>query len=311
MTRIATLTMNPTIDVSYEVDTVFHTHKMRTRNERYEPGGGGINVARVFARLGGDAVCVYCSGGAIGVALDGLIDQYGLEKQRVPVANETRIAAAVLECESGKEYRFTPPGPALSEAEWRTVLDSLATIDCRYLVMSGSLPPGVPEDFYARAGRAVRQRGARLVLDTSGAPLKATLDAGNVHLVTPSLGEMRALTGRELSSVEEIGEAASALVHSGKVDLVAVTMGHQGALLADLSGALFLPAIAIEARSAVGAGDSFLAGMLHQLGNGASPAEAFRYGIAAGSAAVMAPGHDLAHPADIDRLHATMPVFTP
>ena len=311
MTRIATLTMNPTIDVSYEVDKVFHTHKMRTRNERYEPGGGGINVARVFTRLGGKATCVYLSGGATGVALDGLLDRQELDKFRIPIADETRIAAAVLECESGKEFRFTPPGPDVTEAEWQGALDCLATLECEYFVASGSLPPGVPTDFYARAGAIIRQRGVKFVLDTSGEPLAATIAAGGIHLIKPSLGEMRALTGLPLASNEEIGNAAMRLVNDGKAELVAVTMGHQGALLASAKGPSFLPAIEIEARSAVGAGDSFVAGMLHALGNRQDPMDAFAYGIAAGTAAVMAPGHDLAHPADIERFRTMMPPLTP
>lgn len=310
MTRIATLTMNPTIDASYEVDKVFHTHKMRTRNERYEPGGGGINVARVFTRLGGEATCVYLSGGATGVALDGLLDRQKLEKFRIPIADETRIAAAVLECESGKEFRFTPPGPDVTEAEWQGVLDCLATLECEYFVASGSLSPGVPVDFYARAGAIVRQRGVKFVLDTSGEPLGATIAAGGIHLIKPSLGEMRALTGLPLASNEEIGNAAMRLVNDGKAELVAVTMGHQGALLASANGPSFLPAIEIEARSAVGAGDSFVAGMLHALGNGQDSVDAFAYGVAAGTAAVMAPGHDLAHPADIELFRTAMPPFT-
>lgn len=188
MTRIATLTMNPTIDVSYEVDRVFHTHKMRTRNERYDPGGGGINVARVFCRLGGEARCFYLSGGATGVALDGLIDQHQLLRTRIPIADETRVAAAVLECESGKEFRFTPPGPTVSEPEWRECLEQVSHAECDYLVASGSLPPGVPADFYAQLASRMGERGARFVLDTSGEALKTTLAAGGVHLVKPSCG---------------------------------------------------------------------------------------------------------------------------
>lgn len=303
MPRIVTLTMNPTIDVAYEVDRVFHTRKMRTRGERYEPGGGGINVARVLARLGDEVACLYLSGGATGVALDGLLEREGLARMRVPIAGETRVAAAVLECESGKEYRFTPPGPSVSEAEWRACLDLAAATACEWFVASGSLPPGAPADFYAHLGAALRPQGARLVLDTSGPALAETLAAGGVELAKPSAGELRTLTGRELASPQEIGEAAMALVEGGQAQMIAVTMGREGAVLASAAGSSFRPAIPIEARSAVGAGDSFLAGMLHALVAGREADDAFDYGLAAGSAAVTAPGHDLAHPADIERLY--------
>jgi len=144
MKPIATLTMNPTIDVSYAVDAVRHTHKMRTGEEAYAPGGGGINVARVYVRLAGMARCFYLSGGATGPALDGLIDQHQLVRTRIPIHGDTRVACAVHETGSGKEYRFTPGGPEVSEREWQACLAALRGAACEVMVLSGSLPPGVP-----------------------------------------------------------------------------------------------------------------------------------------------------------------------
>lgn len=304
MTNIATLTMNPTIDVAYAVDRVFHTHKMRTLKEQYDPGGGGINVARVFVRLGGNARCYYLSGGATGHALDGLLDLHQLVCCRVQIEGQTRVSTAIFEHESGKEYRFVPPGPAVAPEEWQECLDRLAEADCAYLVASGSLPPGVPEDFYARVAANAAQRGIRMVLDSSGAGLRGGLVGGNVYLVKPSLGELRQLTGQELGNTEAIAAAAMDIVNSGKSELVAVTLGHEGALLARKSGTLRLPAVAIEAKSAVGAGDSFLAAMVHALATGRDPVEAFRFGIGAGAAAVLTPGTNLSQPPDIMRLYA-------
>lgn len=303
MKPIATLTLNPTIDVSYDVGEVRHTHKMRTDNEWYAPGGGGINVARVLARLGAPVRCVYTSGGATGPALDGLVDGHLLPRTRIAIKGPTRIASAVLERESGKEYRFTPQGPRLSEAEWRACLDALAGLDCAMLVMSGSLPPGVPTDFYAQVSRLLRPRGVQLVLDSSGEALAHGIDAGGLLLVKPSLGELSQYVGHALKEIEAIGAAAMNVVEAGKARLVAVTMGHEGALLARAGAEpLFLPALRIDAASAVGAGDSFVAGMVHALTGGRSEVEAFRFGLAAGSAAVLRAGTDLARPADIARL---------
>ncbi|SFG25431.1 6-phosphofructokinase 2 [Novosphingobium sp. CF614] len=302
MNSIATLTMNPTIDVSYDVARMHHTHKMRTDNEWYAPGGGGINVARVLVRLGGNARCYYLSGGATGPALDGLIDLHQLVRTRIAITGPTRIASAVLERESGKEYRFTPKGPTIAEHEWRECLDRLAQADCGTVVLSGSLPPGVPDDFYARVIRLLRPRGIEIVLDSSGAGLAHGIEAGSLLLVKPSLGELRQYVGRALDTREEAAKAAMAIVEAGKARLVAVTMGHEGAVLARQGGPVFLPALKIEAASAVGAGDSFVAGMVFALGSGKDELEAFRFGIAAGSAAVLRAGAGLAHPADIERL---------
>lgn len=306
MQSIVTLTMNPTIDLSYQVDHMQHTHKMRATNERYAPGGGGINVARVFARLGGNARCVYLSGGATGVALDGLIDLHQLARARISIQEPTRVAAAVFERSTGKEYRFTPAGPEVSEAEWRACLDVLSEIRCDMLVASGSLPSGVPPDFYASVAANMEKRGIQTVLDTSGEALRQGLRNGRFLLIKPSLGELQTLVGRELPGADAVAQAAQAIVAAKQARLVAVTMGHQGGVLASESGTTFLPAIPVEAKSAVGAGDSFLAAMVHAMARGWEPLDAFRYGIAAGSAAVLTPGTDLAHPSDIERLFASI-----
>lgn len=303
MKNIATLTLNPTIDVAYEVDRVFHTHKMRTQSEHYDPGGGGINVARVFVRLGGNARSYYLSGGATGVALDGLLDMHQLVRTRIAINGHTRVATAVLERESGKEYRFIPPGPTVAQQEWQECLDRLAEVECDFLVASGSLPPGVPEDFYSRIQAIVRPRGIRIVLDTSGAALRAGLAGGGIFLVKPSLGELQQLVGHELNSVDAIATAASEIVRLGQAEYVAVTMGYKGALLANKAGILRLPAVAIEAKSAVGAGDSFLAAMVYGFASDWDSEDAFRYGIAAGAAAVLTPGTDLCHRDDVERLY--------
>lgn len=306
MKSIATLTLNPTIDASYDVDRIVPTHKVRTRNERYEPGGGGINVARVFCRLGGKVECIYLSGGGTGAAFDGLVDDLNLPRRRIEIAEPTRIAGAVHESETGQEYRFVPAGPTISAEECERCLEVLRVVACDYFVASGSLPPGIAPDFYVRAGRIMRERGIAFVLDTSGEALKRTLSAGGVHLVKPSAGELRQFTGRELASGEEIGAAAMDIVRAGQAELVAVTLGHNGAILARAEGTTFLPAIPIEARSAVGAGDSFLATMLAALARGCDPVDAFRYGMAGGAASVLTPGTGLAWPEDIERLFAML-----
>ena len=302
MKNIATLTMNPTIDVSYDVGQMRHTHKMRTDNEWYAPGGGGINVARVFVRLGGNARCYYLSGGATGPALDGLIDRHQLVRTRISIAGPTRIASAVFEHETGKEYRFVPKGPQIAEGEWRACLEQLGEAQCDYMVLSGSLPPGVPDDYYARISGLLRSRGIEIVLDSSGRALAAGIEAGGLTLLKPSLGELQSYLGRSLEGVKAIEEAAMGIVEAGKARLVAVTMGHEGAILARKEGTVTLPAIPIEAASAVGAGDSFVAGMVFALASGQSDTEAFRLGLASGAAAVLRAGAGLAHPEDIECL---------
>ena len=301
-TTIATLTMNPTIDVAYNVDRIVPTHKIRTSREYANPGGGGINVARVFVRLGGNVRCLYLSGGPTGVALDGLLDIHQLERTRVPIAGHTRIAMTTLERATGLEYRITPAGPEVDETEWRAVLTAVEATACSHFVASGSLPRGVPPEFYADVARIIAAKGARMVLDTSGDALRSGLIAGGIDLVKPSRGELESLMGTSLPTRAAVIEAAMALVEARQARLVAVTLGHEGAILARPGGVIDCLAIPVEARSTVGAGDSFLAAMVYALCSGQSDHAAFHLGVAAGTAAVLNPGTDLARPADIARL---------
>jgi 6-phosphofructokinase 2 len=308
MSRIVTLTLNPTIDGSSDAETVQHTRKVRTSHERFDPGGGGINVARVLARLGSDCEAVYLAGGVTGPVLGGLLDRAGLNHRVIPIAGDTRVSLAVHERQSGKEYRFVPQGPQVSEVEYRRCLESIGTLECSWLVLSGSLPPGVPDDFYGRVVEIARRRGIAVVLDTSGAALKATLAQGGVRLVKPSLGELEQLAGRPLPDRDQVVAAAQDVVASGGAETVAISMGHRGALLVEAGRVLALPALPVEARSAVGAGDSFVAAMTFGLAAGWESERAFRLGLAAGTAAVLTPGTDLCHRADIERFAAAMGV---
>jgi 6-phosphofructokinase 2 len=302
MFSIATLTLNPTVDMACEVERVVDTHKMRASGEYYNPGGGGINVARVFVRLGGNARSIYTSGGPIGVALDGLIDRHQLARVRIPVGGDTRAAQSVLERSTGREYRFVPAGPELAESEWQAALEALQTVKCDYLVASGSLPRGVPDDFYARAAAIAADRGKRFVLDTSGRALRGSLGGGPIHLLKPSLSEFCQLVGREVETLDEIAQHAVQQARRCDIEMLAVTLGHRGAVLARESGALYLPALPIKARSAVGAGDSFTAAMVYRLCAGDEPEAAFCFAVAAGAAAVCNPGTQLSQPDDIARL---------
>lgn len=303
MMNIATLTLNPTIDLSYEIDRLAPTRKLRATVQRSDPGGGGINVARVFVRMGGNARCIYLSGGPTGIALDALLDLHQLVRDHIQIQGETRTSCTVYEGASGHEYRVVPIGPEVSEAEWQACLNRIGMMQCDFLVMSGSLPRGVPEDFYARAVRQARRRGIAVALDTSGAALAAGLADGGLDLIKPNLEEFEQLVGRKLNDDGAIADAASKLVASGKVRLVAVTMGERGGILVSAAGSLKLEAPDVEVASSVGAGDSFLAAMVHGLLSGDSDEAAFRRGIAAGAAALISPGTGLASRGDIQRLY--------
>ncbi|MFI4996997.1 MAG: 1-phosphofructokinase family hexose kinase [Hyphomicrobiales bacterium] len=302
--NVVTLTMNPAIDVSTSIARLVPVHKLRCSTERRDPGGGGINVARVVTRLGADVRALYPVGGPIGQLLRRLVDRERISSLAIEVSGETREDLAVFDEASGAQYRFVLPGPRLAEAEWQQCLEVVSSLrgEPGLIVASGSLPPGVPADFYGRLARLAKNMGARLVLDTSGEPLASALEEG-VYLVKPSLSELAGLTRTPLEEPGSQIEACLKLVRGKRAEIVALTLGDQGALLVTRDRAWRAAPLRIEAVSSVGAGDSFLGGMIWSLASGHSLEDALRYGVAAGSAAVLAHGTELCHAEDVRRLH--------
>ncbi len=303
MADIVTLTINPAIDIFVNVERVESTRKLRCSPPKRDPGGGGINVARVAHRLGGDVLAIYPIGGQIGKLLQRLVEREDIESLVTPSHVETRENFTAYEESTGEQYRFVLPGSPLHRAEWEACLDKLATLarKPRFVVLSGSLPPGVPDDFYARAIRHAKALGAATVVDSSSAALKAALAEG-VTLVKPNLVELRDYLGARLDSESEQLAACRNLVKEKRAEIVALTLGEDGALLVTGSQAWRATPLAIEAVSAVGAGDSFLGGLVAAVAAGKPLDEAFRAAVAAASAAVRTPGTGLCQPHDVKNL---------
>lgn len=304
MTAIVALTLNPSIDISTSVDRLAPVKKLRCASPQFYPGGGGVNVARVAVRLGAEAQLIYPTGGATGQLLRRLVDAEGIPNLAIDLAEETREDFTVLEESTGDEYRFVFPGPRLSTVEWRKCLAVLESMQVRpaYIVASGSLPPGVPEDFYALIARIAREWRSRFVIDTSGKALANALKEG-VFLVKPNLRELKEFSGFGDESDESVLAASREIVRRGMAEVVAVTLGDHGAILATRHDAWRASGPDVQAVSAVGAGDSFLGGLLSALATGKEWPEALRDAVAAGAAAVLTPGTALAHRGDIERLH--------
>lgn len=302
MSDIITVTANPALDVSACTSLVLPTSKIRCDQVQRHPGGGGINVARVLHRLGADCLAVCLLGGPSGQLLQQLLQDEGVRSLAVPIAGHTRESFTVLEQSSAKEYRFVLPGPQVLDSEVQACMRALEEAPApRYLVASGSLPPGVPGDFYVRLASKARDKGARLVLDGSGQALAQALDAG-VYMVKPSLREMRELSGLPLAGLHAVRDAAQRWVEEKRAELVAVSLGERGALLVSGRGSWYAPALPVQVVSAVGAGDSFVAGMVWALARGDLLERAFAYGVAAGSAALSSTGTGLCAADDVHGL---------
>lgn len=302
MSSILTVTLNPAVDLFTSTDRVVDTHKLRCSAPLRHPGGGGINVARVAARLGADVQALYAAGGPTGEQFDALLAAEHVDGLRIDVSGETRENWTVLETASGREFRFVLPGPAMSASELQACMAAFMQMAApRFLVLSGSLPPGAPSDHYACWVRQARERGTRVALDSSGAALTEALKAG-VHLIKPSLRELRELTGQALTDEAQWVQACRQLIDQGLTSLVALSLGEQGALLVSERQSWRAQGLDVPVRSATGAGDSFLAAMVCSLVGDDDPVRALRAAVAAGSAAVMSPGTALCQAPEVQRL---------
>lgn len=300
---IVTVTLNPALDVSTSTDKVIDAHKLRCAAAQFHPGGGGINVARVLHRLGSDCLAIYPSGGVTGERLGQMLDLEQVPHHGWRIAGETRESFTVNESSSGHEFRFVLPGPSLAPPDWQACLDFVGGLEAApsYVIASGSLPPGAPPDFYARLARLVKRRGSRMVLDTSGPALLAALAEG-VYLFKPSLRELRELTGLPLETQAQQREAAQMIIARGQAGIVALSLGADGAMLVTADKALRASALPVQVASTIGAGDSFVGGLIWALHGGQALDQAFRYAMAASAAALLTPGTALCQPADVERL---------
>ncbi len=306
---IVTFTANPAVDVSTQVDRIVAGHKLRCGPERRDAGGGGINVARVLKRFDEPCVAIFPAGGPIGALLKDLVSAEGVAHDIVPIAGNTREDVTVIERSSGQEFRFVMPGPTLSSLESETCLAVLEShfVVGGIVVASGSLPPGLAADFYAKLARNVVRREARFVLDSSGPALAAALGP-ELYLVKPSKRELCDLSGVALENQQSCLAECRRLIARQAAQLVALSLGDEGALLVGKDFAFSARAPRVETISSVGAGDSFLAVLVMALSRDKAPAEALKLAVAAGSAALLSPGTGLCRVSDVMRLAETIEV---
>lgn len=307
MADILTLTLNPAVDRSAVVDRVVPEHKLRCTEAALEPGGGGINVARAARQLGASAVALWTRGGATGDLLSDLLDREGVEHRSVSIQGETRENFSVYETTSTLQYRFNLPGPTFTESCRREVLNGLRTMEPmpRFWVLSGSLPDGLSQDFYADAAAAAPQ-GVQVVVDTSGEALHASALRGGFFGFKPNLRELGLWKGRTLEGDQDIQDAARHLLRQASATFVLVSLGAAGALMVTAQETAHIRAPTVPIRSKVGAGDSTVAGLMSGLSRGMSLMDSARYGVAAGAAAVMTDGSQLCRASDTERLFASM-----
>lgn len=304
---IVSLSMNPSIDKSANVERVIVERKLYCTAPASEPGGGGVNVSRAIKKLGGESKLLYPSGGIVGQLLNDLLEREKIAHQPIPITGMTRESFVFYEESTGLQYRFGMPGPVMRDEEWQRCLDELQNVEPKpdYIVASGSLPLGVPVDFYARVARIGKAKGIKVIIDAPSANLKPALREG-VCLIKPNIREFKELFNGEIKEEPQIKEKASELVKTGQSEIVVVSLGAAGIIAAFDGKVEHIIPPTVPVISKVGAGDSMVAGIVLSFAKGMPVHNAIRFGVAAGTAAVMTPGTELCRREDAERLYAEM-----
>lgn len=306
MKKIITLTLNPALDKTISVEQLVPEKKLRSSFAQVEPGGGGINVSRAMHKLGGSSEAVYLCGGYTGKHFEELLINEGVVSVALPIKGDTRENFVVVDESANKQYRFGTEGPETTEPEWQQALQYISEQpEIAYIVASGSLPPGVPYNVFAKLAVIAKQKNARLIVDTSGAALKDAVDEG-LFLIKPNLEELSSLSGKEKLAKAEILTAARSIILNGGCEVMVVSMGKDGAMLITKDKQLEVKPPSVTVHSTVGAGDSMVGGMLMALSKEWSLEDVLYYGIAAGTAATMNHGTELCKKEDTERLFTKM-----
>lgn len=306
MPQIVTITFNPAIDKSTTISSLIPEKKLKCTPPVFEPGGGGINVARAIKKLGGNATAIYLAGGYSGKFLNQLLDEENVPSIVIETKHHSRENLIVLDNSSNLQYRFGMPGPVIYENEWKKVLSVVEELkDVEYIVASGSLPSGIPKDIFANLALISRSKNAKFIVDTSGEALQYAVNQG-VYLLKPNLSELSALAGREELNGNQVQEVARQLIQIGKCEVIVVSLGAMGAMLITETETHQIIPPPVKKASTVGAGDSMLAGIVLSLAENNTLLEAAQYGVACGTAACMTLGTQLCRLSDVEKLYAAI-----
>jgi len=300
-----TLTINPSLDKSTNINELVAEQKMRCELPRYDAGGGGINVSKAISKLGGSSLCIYTSGGSSGEMLSALIQKEGIESKVIRTKNWTRENFIAFEKKTKSQYRFGFPGNELLEEEKQAIINTIKNIECKFLVISGSMNEGLSTNFYQKIAETAKLSGIKVIVDTSGEALQKVLETG-VYLIKPNVGELAKLIGVERLELKEVEKAAKTLLEKGAAEIVVVSLGAEGAILVNKDVTEFVKAPKVEKKSTVGAGDSMVGGMVWALSQNKSLKKVIQMGVCCGSAATMNEGTQLFKTEDVIRLFDEM-----
>ena len=306
MPAIVTITFNPCIDKSSFIDALLPDKKLRCTPFVQEAGGGGINVARAVKKLGGNALAVYFAGGYTGTVLQNLLKTEGIEMLVIDTGTDTRENIMIVDKATNLQYRFITPGFAVQPTHWQQLLEAIENItNTKYIVVSGSMQQGFPENIFERLSLIAAKKNARFIVDIPAETMQSHPVKG-AYLLKPNLNELSMLSGKEELQSNEIISAARDIISKNICEVVIVSMGAAGALLVTNDIAEQFMAPPVKRKSTVGAGDSMLAGIVMYLSANKNIKEAARFGVACGTAATLNEGTQLCSIADAEKLYKVM-----
>jgi 1-phosphofructokinase len=277
---IYTCTLNPSIDYLVGIEEMKFGSLNRANKTAFYAGGKGINVSRVLKSLGETSTALGYIGGFTGAFIQEQLEQAGILQDFIKVTDPTRIN---IKLKSGVETEINGIGPMISEEQKYELFEKISVLTSEdFLILAGSLPPAVSPDFYRTIAKLCFEKNIRLIADTSGEALEAILQY-EPFLVKPNEHELGELFNVEISSIEEVVFYGRKLLEKGPINVI-VSLGSKGALLINKDVVAFANVPKGELKNSVGAGDSVVAGFVASYKKQSDYLEAFKYGIACGSA---------------------------
>jgi 1-phosphofructokinase family hexose kinase len=301
---IITVTPNPVLDHTLTVPEIVFDTVTRATAVRDDWGGKGFNVSRVLLALGVESTALGFVGGATGQRLTAGLASLGLPTDFVTIAGETRTNVVITEADSERYVKVNEVGPTVQPAEITQFMEKVRqrAAPGDTWALCGSLPPGVPDDFYAQLIQILEPRGVCVLLDTSGAALRLGCEA-RPFLVKPNADEAAVFAGHPVDTRDAALHAARAFLKHG-ITQVALSLGATGLLLATREAAVFAIPPDVPVKNVTGAGDALLAGLAYALKHDLSLAEQARWGVAAGTASAMHEGVGVVTRESVEQVYA-------
>lgn len=306
---IVSLSLNPAIDLTYEIPSLEHDQKSRATNTYYDPGGTGINVGRALEKLNANSHTCYIVAGTMGSFLDVMLKQELKNTSSFQVEGETRINTTILQQTPLQQYEVNAVGPTMTPKQLEKITNQFLTLCGQGIgVLTGSLPPGIPDDTYSSINTQLKEQGAKAIIDAPVNILKKSLYS-KPFLIKPNLHELETLRNKTLKNINQIATEARFIAQQG-ISYICVSLGKKGAILTTSENSFFCNSPTINTHSTVGAGDSMVAGLAHAFAQNKNPVEALKLATACGAGTAKLQGTQLFNIDELDSLLKEIDVKT-